>query len=191
MKLTSALRDTGQRQRIALARSIVADPRILILDEATSALDNRVQAVVKTALDNICRGRTTINISHRLSTIIDADHIIVMDKGVIVEHGTHHELVEKKGMYAEMWNAQKMESAPPAPADLAEDDKPLNASRTSLGLEDEADEALGGDEEALVNTGEPKKVGLWYCLLEIFVEMRAYYWYYIWGVVACLIGGQY
>ena len=93
----------GQRQRIAIARAIIKDAPILILDEATSALDNESEASVKTAIDSLRRGRTTILVAHRLSTVKDADRIIVLDQGVVSQQGTHEELIEKEGLYRSLY----------------------------------------------------------------------------------------
>ncbi|KAJ7150056.1 multidrug resistance protein 1 [Mycena crocata] len=99
----------GQKQRIAIARAIVADPKILLLDEATSALDTESEGVVQSALDNARAGRTTITIAHRLSTIKDADAIYVMADGAILEHGTHNELLaDTASMYSQLVEAQKL-----------------------------------------------------------------------------------
>ncbi len=97
----------GERQRIAIARAILMNPRLLILDEATSSLDASSEALVQEALDTLMKGRTTIVIAHRLSTIVNADKIMVMDKGRIVEVGTHRELIERGGMYALLYGMQK------------------------------------------------------------------------------------
>ncbi len=90
----------GERQRLAIARMVLRNPRVLVLDEATSALDNATERAVQAALDELARGRTTIAIAHRLSTVRHADQIVVLDRGRIVERGTHDELIERAGTYA-------------------------------------------------------------------------------------------
>ncbi|HLZ61531.1 MAG TPA: ABC transporter ATP-binding protein [Ktedonosporobacter sp.] len=96
----------GEKQRIAIARVILKNPRILILDEATSALDTHSERLIQAALEPLMQGRTTLAIAHRLSTILAADVILVVDKGEIVERGTHHELLELGGLYARLYNEQ-------------------------------------------------------------------------------------
>lgn len=99
----------GQRQRIAIARALIRTPRLLLLDEATSALDTESEKVVKEALDRAAAGRTTIAVAHRLSTIRDADTIVVFGKGRIVERGTHEELIAQRGVYYEMVLGQSLD----------------------------------------------------------------------------------
>lgn len=97
----------GEKQRVAIARTILKAPPILILDEATSALDSATEQEIQTALDYVSQGRTTLVIAHRLSTVINADEIIVLKDGIIAERGTHKELLEHKGLYMDMWNRQR------------------------------------------------------------------------------------
>ena len=113
----------GEKQRVAIARALLKDPRILIFDEATSALDSKSEKAIQAELDRIARGHTTLVIAHRLSTVMDADQILVMDHGRIVERGTHRALLAAGGAYAQMWALQQQEeeaaeTAPPVAAPL-------------------------------------------------------------------------
>ena len=98
----------GQRQRVALARALLRDPRVLLLDEATSALDAESEAAVQEALARLRQGRTTIVVAHRLSTVRDADLVVVMADGRAVEQGTHAELLERDGLYARLVRTQAL-----------------------------------------------------------------------------------
>ena len=105
----------GEKQRVAIARTILKDPRILLLDEATSALDTRTEQDIQTALRAVSRHRTTLVIAHRLSTVVDADEIIVLDNGRVAERGSHAELLAKGGLFARMWALQAEQDALPQP----------------------------------------------------------------------------
>jgi len=104
----------GEKQRVAIARPLLKNPPILVLDEATSALDSRTEQAIQETLDRVSESRTTIMIAHRLSTIVNADQIVVLDHGRVAERGTHEQLLDKDGLYAELWQRQ-------AEAQLAEE----------------------------------------------------------------------
>jgi ATP-binding cassette, subfamily B, heavy metal transporter len=123
----------GEKQRVAIARTILKGPPILILDEATSALDTKTEQDIKTALDAVSRNRTTLVIAHRLSTVINADEIIVLRDGLIAERGTHQMLLLRDGLYAQMWNRQ------------------LEATEA----EERARQAVANDPEGFVHRGLP------------------------------------
>jgi len=91
---------------MAIARALIADPKILILDEATSSLDSQTEALLQAALDNLMAGRTSFVIAHRLSTIVKADTIVVLEKGVVTEQGAHSELLKSDGLYARLYREQ-------------------------------------------------------------------------------------
>ena len=101
----------GQKQLLTIARTILSNKQILVLDEATSSVDTRTEKIIQRAMDQLMEDRTSFIIAHRLSTVRDADKIIVIDDGQIIEQGTHEELLEQKGYYYNTLNAQKREDA--------------------------------------------------------------------------------
>jgi ATP-binding cassette subfamily B protein len=101
----------GEKQRVAIARALLKHPAILVFDEATSALDTRTEKIIQAELAEIARGRTTLMVAHRLSTIVDADQILVLDRGRVVEHGTHADLLAQDGRYAALWALQARQPA--------------------------------------------------------------------------------
>ena len=103
---SAATLSTGERQLLSFARAMASDPGVLVLDEATSALDSESEALVQEALENLMRGRTSIVVAHRLSTVAALDRIVVLADGEIVEDGTHAQLVEAGGEYASLWSRQ-------------------------------------------------------------------------------------
>jgi ATP-binding cassette subfamily B protein len=128
----------GEKQRVAIARTILKGPPILLLDEATSALDSHTERDIQDELDRVARGRTTLVIAHRLSTIVGANMILVLDDGVIVERGTHQELLAQGGLYASMWNRQREAAkARELLAEVGDDDVAPN--RNPPGVADDAE----------------------------------------------------
>ncbi|MBX2868136.1 MAG: ABC transporter ATP-binding protein/permease [Acidiferrobacterales bacterium] len=104
----------GEKQRVAIARTALKQARILIFDEATSSLDSRSEKAIQEALDRVSKGCTTLVIAHRLSTVVNADQIIVLDQGGIAEQGTHQELIQKGGLYHQMWELQREDNSTPS-----------------------------------------------------------------------------
>lgn len=100
----------GEKQRVGIARTLLKNPPILVLDEATSALDTETERNIQESLRGLGSGRSVITIAHRLSTVVDADQIFVLEKGVIVEKGTHDELLNLNGRYTKMWHTQESEA---------------------------------------------------------------------------------
>ncbi|KXG51504.1 ABC transporter, integral membrane type 1 [Penicillium griseofulvum] len=129
----------GQKQRVAIARAIISNPKVLLLDEATSALDAQAERLVQAALDVAAKGRTTITISHRLSTITAAENIVVMSHGGVVEQGTHSDLLEKRSVYYELVEKQRMSTE--REVSPSEENSTFGIDVELPGLKDEGDES--------------------------------------------------
>ncbi|RAI56929.1 ABCB family ABC transporter ATP-binding protein/permease [Roseicella frigidaeris] len=142
----------GEKQRVAIARTILKDPRILILDEATSALDTRTEQEIQAALREVSADRTTLVIAHRLSTVVEADEIIVLQEGRIAERGTHAALIAAGGLYAEMWRRQSeavaMAEAAAAAQAAADLDQPRSERAARLGGADRPQPETGAEAAA-------------------------------------------
>ena len=101
----------GEKQRLAIARTVLKNPKILVFDEATSSLDSHSEQQILSSLKSVAECHTTLVIAHRLSTIVDADKILVLDDGRLVEQGTHQQLLSKEGLYHRLWTLQQQERA--------------------------------------------------------------------------------
>ena len=144
----------GEKQRVAIARTILKGPPILVLDEATSALDSHTEKEIQDALERVSRNRTTLVIAHRLSTIVGADEIIVLDQGEIVERGTHYALLGKDGLYASMWNRQREAEEAREKLALAGEDEKIAPNRNPPPVEDAISAAATAPLEARPDAAE-------------------------------------
>ncbi|RPA74037.1 multidrug resistance protein 1 [Ascobolus immersus RN42] len=179
----------GQKQRIAIARSIIKDPSILLLDEATSALDPKSEGIVQAALDKAAaqEHRTTIVIAHKLATVRNADKIIVMRAGQVVEEGTHQSLIELGGQYARLVKAQDLGVDDEEKSDSEGDDVELTKTLTR---KESIKQAAFVDEEEGEVPKEWKKVGLLKCAIFLVKELYPMVWpHYITLTITSLIGG--
>ncbi|ORY00236.1 multidrug resistance protein [Clohesyomyces aquaticus] len=187
----SSLLSGGQKQRIAVARAIVSNPKILLLDEATSALDTEAERAVSTALDKASRGRTTLMIAHKLSTVVNADNIVVLGKGVIVEQGTHAELLARGGHYCRLLQAQgdsEKSSGRETPVEEEQITQTVSRKLTRLSTK-----ATMTDMIEMTSALESRKIsrryGILHCLHKIYSEHPSMLLPTIVGFAAALLGG--
>lgn len=182
----------GQKQRIAIARSVISQPAVLLLDEATSALDPHAEGVVQSALDKASKFRTTIVIAHKLATIKNADNIVVMSKGRIVEQGTHDSLLEKDGAYAKLVRVQDLGKS--AEQEVGEDDTESVRSHNSA-IEKTISKFPSNymrrieEQEDLDNYDLHKPISMLKVVYRLVSEQKTLTIPYVIVLIACLIGG--
>jgi ATP-binding cassette subfamily B (MDR/TAP) protein 1 len=188
----------GQRQRIAIARAIVRQPKILIFDEATSALDVTSERIVQAALDRVAKSRTTLVIAHRLATISDADCIVVMKKGKVVQQGTHDELIKiKDGAYWNLVRSQQLTTSPTDAKMESFSDSEVNQviNRRSVVVEKESYETLVDSETTVAEAAErlsstvpttSHNRGAWTSFQVLISEQRRNWWRYVVMIVAAM-----
>jgi ATP-binding cassette subfamily B (MDR/TAP) protein 1 len=181
----------GQKQRVAIARSIISNPKILLLDEATSALDSESERAVSAALEKASRGRTTIMIAHKLSTVVHADNIVVLSKGVIVEQGTHSELLAFNGHYCRLLQAQGNRddsSGRETPTEKDEITKTVSRKLTRQSTHVESD-PLKVITSPLESEEISRRYGILYCMYKMYAENPSMIWPTLIGFAAALVGG--
>jgi ATP-binding cassette subfamily B (MDR/TAP) protein 1 len=185
----------GQKQRIAIARSVVSEPKILLLDEATSALDPHAEGIVQQALDSVSRNRTTIVIAHKLATIRNADNIVVMSSGKILEQGTHDSLVAQHGAYALLVEAQSLstpqaddeKSETPDSGSIKEEAEPMNAlSRHATAETFQLKPPRDPEDYELV-----KKTNIIHTVVKLMQWTPELKYWYLATFATCVLGGKY
>ncbi|KID97448.1 multidrug resistance protein 1, partial [Metarhizium majus ARSEF 297] len=175
----------GQKQRIVIARSIISNPKVLFLDEATSALDPNAEKIVQAALNNVAKGRTMVIIAHRISTIRDADNIIVMSKGETVENGTHSELIKRAGAYARLVRAQDLGKTSDSMGDEPEHDKDARV----VDMEKELTRASTTGTMHEETRAGGNHYGLLHGLILVLKEQRTLWWPTFVILLTCVAGG--
>lgn len=180
----------GQKQRLAIARAIISNPSILILDEATSALDPKSERIVQHALAKASEGRTTIAIAHRLSTIRRADKIVVLNKGVIIEEGTHEELTSiQSGTYSKLLAAQMLDGKSNSDAGTEEESEDVYTAKEAKGLA-RTKSLMEERKEAEEYEKSKALTGLWRAICRIMSDQRQYWIISIVILACCIIGGM-
>jgi len=174
----------GQKQRLAIARSIVSEPTVLLLDEATSALDPKAEKIVQQALERVSQGRTTIVIAHKLSTIRNADNIAVMAAGIVVEQGSHDELLAAGGAYARLVRAQDLGQA----EGEEQEDQDFAAEKIDLVQTQTQASAIG--QEAKVSDKDGINYNLVKCAWIVLKEQGALWKCFLILGIATLAGGK-
>jgi ATP-binding cassette subfamily B (MDR/TAP) protein 1 len=177
----------GQKQRVAIARSIISNPKVLLLDEATSALDPKAERIVQEALDNVSRNRTTLVIAHKLSTVRKAQNIAVINKGQVIEQGTHEELIDHDGSYASLVRVQDLgEKNVAEDIDMEKNEKESAMVRTATQL---STASRGG---AIDDTDRKMTMNynLLRCLWILGKEQPELWRTFLLTLVTCVVGGR-